>query len=75
MKFDLYLELTYDQLKEVLANWLKPENKNKKSENEDAELPPEDEAPQVPKKKSEPVQAVSNPSDVLSEFDKLFDSK
>lgn len=74
---DIYKELSYDQLKEVLVNWLKPENKNKKTTGGDDESDVVDdveEAPVKPVKKSSPAPTVTSADDISSEFDKLFKS-
>jgi hypothetical protein len=75
---EVYKELTYDQLKDILANWLKPENKNKKvAETDDSDEVTVDSEPEVHapvKKKSSPVSPSSNADDITSEFNKLFES-
>lgn len=69
---EIYKEYSYDELSEVLKNWLKPENQKKDSESsEDVDV---DEKPTVPqqKKTSPNVTTASNIDEVSAKFEELF---
>jgi hypothetical protein len=70
---DIYKELSYDELKQVLANYLDPEKKkNEKKATEADEEVDETPAPKVSMKDSPKVTVASNQSDINTQFDKLF---
>ena len=73
---EIYKEFTYEQLQTILAEWLKPENKDKKKvvKDDETDVPAPVEDDETPKKVKADVPTVSTLEDVGSEFDKLFNS-
>ena len=73
---EIYKELTYEELQEVLRNWLKPENQKKQQQaaNEESAEPEVAPAP-TPKaesKKQPAVATVTELADVTKKFEELF---